>query len=173
MHTAHPKLSPEDKTGGPVLAHSGPTRPIVCTKSPPPTSPPYPPTPYSSPYSPPYPPPTPPPYLPPPYPPTSPAYAPPPPPRQAGPTPPTTRPGLLPGPEVQPVRGNCTTATLSAPPRCLVTWHRDKIQDGSCRTDRPPTQPGNGRVFTKKPVDRETPVVPLPPTVLPRGSATP
>ena len=55
------------------------------------------------------------------------------PPRQAGPTPPATRPGLLPGPEVQPVRGRCTTATHSAPARYLVAWHQDKNPDKNPR----------------------------------------
>ena len=94
------------------------------------------------------------------------------PPRQARPTPPATRPGLLPGPEVQPVRGSCTTAILSAPPRYLVTWHQFKNpQDGSCGTDCPHAQPGNGHVFTGKPVGRATLVVPLLPMPLPTLSS--
>ena len=47
------------------------------------------------------------------------------------------------------MRGRCTTATHSAPARYLVAWHQDKNpQDGSCGTDCPQAQPGNGHVFT-------------------------
>ena len=47
------------------------------------------------------------------------------------------------------------------PPRYLVAWHRDKNpQDGSCGTDCPQAQPGNGHVFAGKPVGRTIFVVP-------------
>ena len=70
------------------------------------------------------------------------------------------------------MRGRCTTAIHSAPPRYLVAWHQDKNpEDGSCGTDCPQAQPGNGHVFAGKPVGRPIFVVPLPPMPLPALSS--